>query len=103
DVVVLHQYARDLVGPVDQIAVAPPLAARRDQACPLTSEWVGGHVDQLDRAVEPVGIAQLGKIEHEVGPLISRREVVPAERVQVGRRMKPYGLVSAHAVSIVYL
>ena len=43
----------------------------------------GGGVEELDRAVEPLGVVKFRQVEPEFRPLVRRREAVTAEGVEV--------------------
>ena len=70
----------------EQVAVRPRARRRRKQARAVGAESLDHVVQQLGRAVQPVGVVQLGQVEEELGPLVRRRQVVAAERVDVGGR-----------------
>ena len=82
-----------------EVAVGPGLGAGREQAGPVGSQPLGDRVEQLDRAVEAVRVVQLGQVEQELGPLIGR-EVVAAERVDVGGRCQRHGLTFLGAAAM---
>ena len=79
------EHVRDPVGAGEQVAVGPVGAVGGEEARPVAAV-LGDHVvEQLDRAVEPLGVLQLRQVEGEHRPLLLGWQVVAAERVDVGR------------------
>ena len=62
--------------------------ARGVQARPVPPVLGDDVVQQRGRAVQPVGVVQLGQVEGQLRPLLGRRQVVAAERVDVGGRQQ---------------
>ena len=65
--------------------VAAPGACRHGRSGPCSAIDV---VEQRGRAVEPVGVVQLRQLEGQLRPLVGRRQVVAAERVDMGGRQQ---------------
>ena len=61
------------------------------QARPVAAVARDHVVEQGGGAVEPLGVVELRQVEDQLGPLVGRREVVAAERVDVGRREQLHG------------
>ena len=87
---VLDEHVRDLVGPREQLAVGPGsgVGAQAGAVGPVLPDDV---VEECSGAVQPLGIAQLGEVEDQLGPRAGRRQVVPAERVDMCRRRQLHG------------
>ncbi len=91
DAEVLDEDVSDPVRGRDQLGVRPRRLARLVQARPVRTVAGSGVVQQGGRTVEAVGVLQLGQVEGQLGPLLGRREMVTAERVDVGRREQLHG------------
>jgi hypothetical protein len=53
------------------------------QARAVSAVAGGGGVEELDRAVEPLGVVKFRQVEPEFRPLVRRGEAVAAEGVEV--------------------
>jgi hypothetical protein len=69
-----------------QLGVRPRRVTGLVQARPVLAEARGDVVEQGGGAVQALRILELGQVEGQFGPRLGRREVVSAERVDVGRR-----------------
>ena len=58
------------------------------QARPVGAVLDDDVVQQCGGAVEPIGVVQLGQLEGQLRPLVGRRQVVAAERVDMGGRQQ---------------
>jgi hypothetical protein len=72
----------ELVGAGEQLAVGPGLVVGA-QAGTVGAVLGDDLVEQGARAVQPLGIAQLGEVDQELRPLLGGRQVVAAEGVHV--------------------
>ena len=66
-------------------SVSPSGVSRQGRSGPSSAITA---VEQLDGAVEPVGVPQLGQFEDHLRPAVDRREVVAAEGVHVCGRVE---------------
>ncbi len=82
---VARQHVGDAVHPLGQLRVAQALR-RRNQARPVAMAGRDPAVEQVDRAVDAIGIFQLRQVEQEVRPLRARGQVVAREAVEMRRR-----------------
>ena len=83
--VLVDEEVRDLVGRREQVAVRPATrvgARRHGRSAPCSRDDV---VEQLDRAVEPVGVLHLGEVEEQLGPLRRRAAGCPGRTCRRGR------------------
>jgi hypothetical protein len=64
---VLHQHVGDPVGLALQLGIGPARAAGRADAGAVAAAFLHRAVEQLGGAVEPLGKAQLGQVEQELG------------------------------------
>ena len=69
------QQVRDPVGRAQQLPIAPGVASRSQQTGPVRSQCLDRLVQERGRAVEPIGVGELGSIQQEVRPLGLGREV----------------------------
>lgn len=81
------EHMGDAVDPGAQLSVRPRGAGRGAERRALGA----GVREEFDGAVQPVGVAQPGKLEAELGPLFGGREMVAREGVDVGRECRPRG------------
>ena len=88
---VLDEDARDPVRRRHQLGVRPRREAGLVQARPVRPVARGDVVEQGGGAVQALGVLELGQVEGQLRPLLGRREVVTAERVDVGRREQLHG------------
>jgi len=82
---VLEQHVGDAVDPVAQLGIGPRQRIAQDGGTRAAS-GVDMAVQQFRHAVQARRVLQLGQVEHEVRPQVGRREMIPRERVDVGRR-----------------
>ncbi len=94
---VVDQHVGHGIGAGQQVGVRPGRAVLADQARPV-APVPGDHVvEECCRAVQPVRVGELREREEQLGPLVSRRQVVAAEGVDVRRREQAHG---GHAIAL---
>jgi hypothetical protein len=87
---VLDEHVGDAVGPLEQVAVGPARPVRDEEAGTVRAETLDHGVEQLDGAVEALGVLHLRHVEAQHRPLLLGRQVVAAERVDVGGRAESH-------------
>ena len=92
----IGEHPGHLVGAAQQVAVAPGLALRQ-QARPVRAAGRHRLVEQRLGAIEPVRVVQVRQRELQVGQQVSRRQAVPAERVNVRGWRELHGRTSTCA------
>ena len=81
---VLDQHVRDAVRVRGEVGIRPASAAGRHDRRARAPAAQKRAVEELRRAVQRVGVPQLGQREDEIGPFAARRQVVAGKRVDVG-------------------
>ena len=81
---VIDQHIGDPVGAGEKVTVGPGLvgAPQRD---PVAVALLDMDVDQFGRAVDLLGVLEFRIVQQERRPLVLGRQVVPGERVDMGR------------------